>query len=39
MAIVSILSVLATIVRRRLLRRRLRAVVVDRLASLRPKPG
>ena len=39
MAIVSILSVLATIVRRRLLKRRLRAVLVDRLASLRPKPG
>jgi hypothetical protein len=34
---VTLLSVLATIVRRRLLRRRLRAVLVARLATLRPK--
>ena len=34
---ISVLSVLATLVRRRLLRRRLRAVLVDRLATLRPK--
>lgn len=39
MAGISVLSVLATIVRKRLLRRRLRTALVDRLATLRPKAG
>jgi hypothetical protein len=37
MAGISLLSVLATVLRRRLLRRRLRAALVDRLATLRSK--
>jgi uncharacterized protein YdeI (BOF family) len=39
MVLVSALSVLATLVRRRLQRRRLRVALVDRLAQLRPKAG
>lgn len=39
MVLISAFSVLATLVRRRLVRRRLRAVVVHRLASLRAKEG
>jgi hypothetical protein len=39
MVALSALSVLATIARRRLARRRLRTALVDRLASLRPKEG
>jgi hypothetical protein len=35
MVLISAISVLATLIRRRLVRRRLRAVLVDRLASLR----
>jgi hypothetical protein len=35
MVLISVMSVLVTLVRRRLVRRRLRAVLVDRLASLR----
>jgi len=38
-ALITAFSVLATVVRRRLLRRRLRTALVDRLGSLRPKPG
>jgi hypothetical protein len=36
---ISVLSLLATLIRRRLVRRRIRAVLVDRLATLRPKSG
>ncbi|HYK95551.1 MAG TPA: lamin tail domain-containing protein [Candidatus Dormibacteraeota bacterium] len=36
---IALLSVLATVLRRRLLQRRLRAALVDRLASFRPKPA
>jgi hypothetical protein len=36
---ISVLSVLVTLIRRRLVRRRIRALLVDRLATLRPKGG
>ncbi len=36
---ISAMSVLATVLRKRLLRRRLRAALVERLATLRPKRG
>jgi hypothetical protein len=39
MAAITLLSILATVLRRRLLRRRLRAALVDRLATLRAKAG
>jgi hypothetical protein len=39
MGALTLLSVLVTLLRRRLIRRSLRIVLVDRLASLRPRPG
>ena len=39
MVALSVLSVVATILRRRLVRRRLRTALVERLASLRPRQG
>jgi len=39
MVVLSALSVLATVIRRRLVRRRLRTALVGRLASLRPREG
>ena len=39
MAMITLLSVAATLIRRRLVRRRLRAALVDRLAGLRLKEG
>jgi hypothetical protein len=39
LGLITALSVLVTMLRRRLLRRRLRTALVDRLGSLRPRPG
>jgi hypothetical protein len=39
MALLTLASVLMTLLRRRLARRRVRAAVVERLATLRPSTG